>query len=100
MINFTFLTCEKLESYLQNVIKDDFLKNEILHYRRSLEKPFRRIKRRNPQIPWREMMRMRDKIVHHYFRLILDVIWQTATEDIPALKTEIKKVLDSFPEEN
>lgn len=37
-------------------------------------------------------MRMRDKVVHHYFRLNLDVIWQTAIEDIPKLLLQIKAI--------
>lgn len=100
--------CEKIESYLQNVTKDDFLKNEMLQDAivRNIEiigeaskSLSSELKEENPNIPWRDIMRMRDKIVHHYFRLILDVVWQTATEDIPVMKTEIKKILDAFPEE-
>ena len=30
--------------------------------------------------------RMRDKIAHHYFRINLDVVWKTATDDLPALR--------------
>jgi uncharacterized protein with HEPN domain len=43
-------------------------------------------------------MRMRDKIVHHYFRLKLDVIWQTATQDVPKLKPQIAEILKIISE--
>ncbi len=94
--------CQKIEEYLENVTEDDFLKNEMLQDAlvRNIEiigeaskNLSAELRKENPQIAWREIMRMRDKIVHHYFRLNLDVIWQTATEDIPNLKPEIEKIM-------
>lgn len=46
----------------------------------------------SPQIAWRDIMRMRDKIVHHYFRIYVDVVWQTLQTDIPVLKREAKSI--------
>jgi uncharacterized protein with HEPN domain len=36
-----------------------------------------------PDIPWRAAARMRDRLVHHYFDINLDVLWQTISEDLP-----------------
>lgn len=38
-----------------------------------------------PQIPWREVMGMRDIIVHHYFEIDADVIYATVRESVPEL---------------
>jgi uncharacterized protein with HEPN domain len=38
-----------------------------------------------PQVPWRAAARMRDRLVHHYFDINLDILWQTITEDLPQL---------------
>lgn len=38
-----------------------------------------------PQIPWREVMGMRDIIVHHYFEIDADVILKTVHENVPLL---------------
>jgi uncharacterized protein with HEPN domain len=38
-----------------------------------------------PQIPWRAAARMRDRLVHHYFDINLDILWQTVTDDLPQL---------------
>lgn len=40
---------------------------------------------RYPNVPWAEAARMRDRLVHHYFDIDLDVLWSTITEDLPAL---------------
>ena len=38
-----------------------------------------------PEVPWSAAARMRDRLVHHYFDINLDVLWATITEDLPAL---------------
>ena len=45
-----------------------------------------------PQIPWREVMGMRDIIVHHYFEIDAEVIFATIKESIPELLTIIQKI--------
>lgn len=38
-----------------------------------------------PEVPWSAAAKMRDRLVHHYFDIDLDVLWQTTQEDLPAL---------------
>lgn len=42
-------------------------------------------KEEHPDVPWSEAARMRDRLVHHYFDIDLDVLWQTLTKDLPML---------------
>ncbi len=51
------------------------------------------IRLKYPNIPWREMAGMRDKVTHEYFGVQLKILWNTITTDLPPLKEEIKKVL-------
>ena len=39
----------------------------------------------HPAVPWTAASRMRDRLVHHYFDINLNVLWQTVTEDLPQL---------------
>ena len=40
---------------------------------------------RFPNVGWADAARMRDRLVHHYFDIDLDVLWATVTEDLPTL---------------
>lgn len=45
-----------------------------------------------PALPWSAAARMRDRLVHHYFDIDLDVLWSTVTTDLPALAEQLADV--------
>jgi|ERR1035437_10142457 uncharacterized protein with HEPN domain len=45
--------------------------------------------RGNPQIEWRKIAGLRNRIVHDYFGLDLEIIWQIIRSDLPALKRQL-----------
>ncbi len=48
-------------------------------------------------IPWREMISMRNKIMHEYFGVDTEIMWKTIQEDLPLLKEKIKNLPLSSP---
>ncbi|MBN8462738.1 MAG: DUF86 domain-containing protein [Dechloromonas sp.] len=48
-----------------------------------------------PAIPWREATGIRNRLVHAYFDVDLDILWRTAKEAVPALLTQLKTALGS-----
>jgi uncharacterized protein with HEPN domain len=54
---------------------------------------------RYPEIPWRSMISMRNKLIHNYDGIDLDVVWETATSSIPDLKPKIDAILNNEVQE-
>jgi uncharacterized protein with HEPN domain len=51
------------------------------------------LKKEHSEIPWRKMTGIRDKMIHGYFGVDLEVVWSTINEDIPSVKPLIEKIL-------
>lgn len=51
------------------------------------------IKMKYPEIPWKEIGGMRDKLIHDYFGVDTQVVWQTTKKDFPELKRLIKNMI-------
>ena len=51
---------------------------------------------RYPDIYWSGVMRMRDKIAHHYFEVDTDVVFQTIQEDIPQMKDVVERMISDL----
>ena len=47
----------------------------------------------HPDLPWKRMVGMRDRLVHGYFDVNLDVVWETVTDDLPPLIAQLEKIV-------
>lgn len=54
------------------------------------------IREQHPDIPWSEMAKMRDKLIHSYFGVDLRVVWRTVQEDLPSLHEQMTQVMDNL----
>ena len=53
-----------------------------------------------PEIPWKDMAGMRDKVIHEYFGVDLKVVWKTVNQHIQEIKPLIQKVLEDVEKNN
>ncbi len=93
---------ERIENNLDDLNKENFSDNVDLQDAtvRRLEIigeaakniPFE-FRKDYPTIPWKEIVGMRDRLIHHYFGVNLERIWSTVKDDLPPLKKQIKEIL-------
>lgn len=95
----------KAENFIGNMTKEDFLNDEktIFATVRALEVIGEAVKnipvsirKRYPEIPWRDMAGMRNKLIHEYFGVKLELVWKTSKQKIPTLKPIFQKMLQDI----
>ena len=52
-----------------------------------------------PEIPWKRMTGMRDKLIHEYFGIDLEIVWEVVTNELPPIKPLIQKVVENIENE-
>ena len=52
------------------------------------------IRQTYPQVPWKEMAGMPDRLIHFYFGVNYRLVWRTIKEDIPTAKLQIQRTLE------
>lgn len=52
------------------------------------------VKEKYPEVNWKAITGMRDKLIHEYFGVSNPIVWETITGDIPAFEAQIKEILE------
>jgi uncharacterized protein with HEPN domain len=100
-INHIFDAIIKIEFYLSGVSYDQFLFNTLIQdgIIRQIEiigeasnNVSDEFKASHSDIPWTDIVGMRNKLIHQYFGVDNDAVWETAKKDVPELKEKIEKL--------
>src|SRR3990167_7677965 len=95
-----------IESFTKGLTKSKFLKNKLRQSAvirqleiigeasKNLPANFREERR---EIEWKKISGTRDKIIHHYFGIDLNTVWDIIKEDLPELREKVKAILDEEP---
>jgi uncharacterized protein with HEPN domain len=87
--------------------RDEFVADETLQraFVRSLEvigeaakNVSEEVRRRAPEIDWRGMAGLRDRLIHGYFGVNYEIVWEVATRRVPELEAGLLRLMESIEE--
>ncbi len=92
----------KIEEYTEGMDYDEFI-----HDKKTVDAVIRNleiigeatknipedVKSKYPEIPWKAIAGMRDKLIHAYFGISLPIVWETIKHDLPSLKSHVERIL-------
>jgi uncharacterized protein with HEPN domain len=52
------------------------------------------LRKKYPDIPWKQMTGIRDRLIHGYFDVDMEIVWKTVKEDIPPLINQLAELMD------
>jgi uncharacterized protein with HEPN domain len=93
---------KKIEGYIANLTYDDFVKDNktidaVVRNLETIGEAAKQIdeetKKKYDDIPWREIVDFRNRIIHGYFVIDYEIIWQIISKDLPDLKQKVEKAI-------
>ena len=95
-------SANKIEKFVEGFSFEEFQKDEKTIYAviraieiigeaiKNISTP---VKNNHKEIPWRDAADMRNKLIHEYFGVNMEVVWKAVKEDIPELKEKMSELL-------
>jgi uncharacterized protein with HEPN domain len=97
-----FQAIERIEDYTKNLSFEDFCEKQLIQdgVVRNLEiigeavkhLP-KEIQKKYPHVEWKKIAGLRDILIHAYFGIDREIVWDIITHKIPILKEQVQKIL-------
>jgi len=90
----TVLYVEKMtyEQFLEDIKTQDAVIRNIEIIGEATKNISEELRNRYPEIPWKNMGDMRDKLIHHYFGVNLSIVWEAAKKEFPEIIKQIETI--------
>ena len=97
---------EKIESYINDMTYNDFKQDdktvsacirEIEVIGEATKQIPKEITNKFNELPWSLMAKMRDKLIHWYFDIDEEIVWNVATQKLPQIKDQIDEIIKKLP---
>ena len=88
-------------SFVNNVTREEFNRNEVLQYAcihlleiigEAANGLTDKTRQRYPGIPWLKVINMRNRLIHGYVDVDMEIVWRTIKNDLPPLVDQVRKI--------
>ena len=99
----------RIETYISNVDVENFKTDNmrvdsVLFNLMTIGEAVKNIpdslRNQYPEVRWNDIGRFRDRVVHHYFGLDLDIVWEIVDVHLPILKTHVEQLLEMVQQQD
>ncbi len=96
----------KVQAYLENTTYQQFLvdgktQDAVMRNLEIIGEAMRHIpeeiQQRHADIPWAQVIGLRNRLVHAYFVIDPEIVWQICKQDLPQLRTQLERLLQEEP---
>jgi len=84
------------EELSSNRLKQSAIVREIEIIGEAVKNISESLKNKHPEIEWKEIVGTRDKMIHHYFGVDLNIVWDIIKINLPDLKEKILKIKEDL----
>jgi len=90
-----------IEVFIANINEAEFYKNKEKKYAvvrafeiigEAAKNLSKELRAKHKEIPWKEIVGMRDKLIHWYFGIKWELVWETVKNKIPELKNQLLRI--------
>ena len=101
-LNDILQSINKINEYTQNMRYDEFINDEktkdaVVRNLEIIGEATKNIpdeiKKKYPEVNWKSVAGMRDKLIHEYFGVDPKIVWETIKSDLPEIEPKIKYIL-------
>ena len=81
------------EKFLEDIKTQDAIVRNLEIIGEAAKNISEQLKKKYPHIPWKDLAGTRDKLIHHYFGVNFDIVWNIAKEELPEIVLQLEEIL-------
>jgi uncharacterized protein with HEPN domain len=90
---------DRIQDYTEDITEEEFREKDMVQdavvrqieiIGEATKQLSEQEKEKYPDVPWKDIAGMRDNLIHNYFGVDLQQVWQTIQKDIPSLKDKLE----------